>query len=362
MRKAIAISLLLAASQARAQSPVLLQGVLDLEGWKTDTMSTVLRRNGGDPAGLYRLRLWTAVEPARGLFFFATGEAEGGNARRFDGPGTSVELDQGGVRYARHRAAVIDVGKMIHPIGGFGGRELSTRNPLIGIPDGYVPVYPLGATLTGERKKLDYRAGVITLPPTHRGYVPRSEAALRPIVGAGLTLRPGLRVGVSATDGPYLNGELTSTQLNGRDWKSYRQRVLASDAQYGFAHVDLRAEYVVANFDVPYHGWIDGQAGYGEARATITPRLFAAVRGEFNRYPFIRPATATTWTARRIELRGVEGGGGFRFGANTILKATVSADHWVVTPANSGFIRQGGKAVAVQLSRAFDVMDWLPNR
>ena len=30
------------------------------------------------------------------------------------------------------------------PIGAFGPRLLSTRNPLIGIPDAYIPVYPLG--------------------------------------------------------------------------------------------------------------------------------------------------------------------------------------------------------------------------
>jgi hypothetical protein len=351
----MALVMVLAATSARAQGGVLLQGVFDVEGWKTDTMSTLLMRNGGDPAGLYRLHLWGAVEPTRGLFVFANAKAEGGNARRFDGPGTTVQLQQGGVRYARHRAAVIDVGRMAHPIGGFGTRELSTRNPLIGIPDGYPPVYPLGAMLSGEKGRFDYRGGAITLPPTHRDYVPYAEAAIRPVAGVGVTLKQGLRVGVSATDGSYLNDELTSSQLNGRGWRTYRQRVLASDAQYGFAHVDFKADYAVANFEVPYSGWIAGQAGYAEARATVTPRVFVAVRGEFNRYPFISPATPTSWTARPTELRAVEAGGGFRFGANTILKASVSADHWVVTPDNYAFVRPGGRAVALQLSRAFDV-------
>jgi hypothetical protein len=52
----------------------------------------------------------------------------------------------------------------------------------------------------------------------------------------------------------------------------------------------------------------------------------------------------------------VEIGGGYRFGANTVLKLTASADDWVVTPENAGFVRPGGKAIAVQFSREFDLM------
>jgi hypothetical protein len=356
---ALMVSLPLVAS---AQGGVLLQGVLDVEGWKTDTLSNVLRRNGGDPGALFRLRLWGAVEPTRGVFVFANVAAEGGNARRFDGPGTTVTLEQGGIRYAYHPTTVIDAGRMIHPVGAFGSRVISTRNPLIGIPDGYVPVYPIGVMLGGERGKVDYRLAVVSLPPTHREYVPDPDAAVRPVVAIGVTPIIGLRIAASATDGSYLNDELTANQLDGRDWASYAQRVLATEIQYGFGHFDFRSEFVVANFEVPRQGWIDGQAGYAGVRMTLTPRVFVAARGEFNRYPFIRPLTDSTWLARRTELRGFEGGVGFRFGANTLLKATFSADDWVVTPQNSSFVRPGGKAVAVQFSREFDLVELAARR
>ena len=48
---------------------------------------------------------------------------------------------------------------MFHPIGAFGPRVFSTRNPLIGMPDGYSPVYPLGAHGERESGDFDYRAG-----------------------------------------------------------------------------------------------------------------------------------------------------------------------------------------------------------
>jgi hypothetical protein len=362
MRRALALACGLVAllpGAIRAQSSVLLQGVLDVEGWKTDTSSSLLSRNAGDPAGLYRLRLWSAVEPMRGVFVFANGLAEGGTAKRFDAPEVEVTLEQGGLRIARHRALEIDAGKMVHPVGAFGSRLLSTRNPLIGTPDAYIPVYPLGLMASGERGMFDYRAALVSLPPTHRDYVPDPDAAMRPTLGLGITPVVGLRVGVNATRGPYLNRDLTASQLNGRGWKSYDQRVLATDAQYGVSHFDLRGEYALTDFAVPRNGRIAGQAGYVELRSTLSPRLFAAVRGEYNEYPFIRPFNDSSWTARGTEFRSIEVGGGFRFGANTLLKASVSADKWTVTSYNNGFVKPGGKALAVQLSRAFDVAAWL---
>jgi hypothetical protein len=355
-RGAIAVLMMAAAQIARAQGGFVLQGVADVESWKTDTLSTALRRNEGRLALLHRVHLWSAVEPVRGVYFFASGLLEGGSAKQFGGMRTTTVLDQGGVRIARTPAIVVNAGRMVHPVGAFGARILSTRNPLIGTPDAYIPVYPVGVMASGEWKKLDYRVASISLPPTHPGYTPRPLAAQRPMAGIGISPTPALRVAVSATDGPYLNDEIGQAQLAGKPWQSYHQRVLAGDLKYGVGHFDLLAELAFAEFDVPNNPEIGGAAGYAEARMTISPRVFVAVRGEFNRYPFIRP-TGTTWISRQTEFRGAEAGGGFRFGANTLLKATVAIDDWVVTPENSTFIRPGGKALVVQLSRAFDLRE-----
>jgi hypothetical protein len=358
MIRALALGLLLAVAPAlRGQGGILMQGIVEVEAWKTDTTSTLLSRNGGDPAGSFRLRLWSAIEPARGLFVYAHGALEGGNALRFDGPEPYAVLEQAGIRLARHRAFVAEAGKLIYPMGGFGSRVLASRNPLIGIPDAYLPVYPLGLSVTGERGQVDYRAAVLSLPLTHEGYVPDPDAAAHPLVGIGVTPVVGFRIGLNATAGPYLNNDITASQLDNREWQSYRQRVIASDIQYGFGHFDLRAEFALTDFEVPYSGRIDGPAGDVEVRATLTPRVFIAARGELNRYPFIQPIAPTTWISRRTELRAFEGGFGFRFDAATLFKATFSADHWLVTPENSSFVRPGGKAIAVQLSRTFDLIE-----
>ena len=117
-RRRLALLLMLALpSTAKAQSGILLQGLLDIEGWKTDTNSTLLRRNRGEVGPVYRLRLWSAVEPARGLFLFANVEATAGSAQPFNESELYVELEQWGVRFARHRAFVLNAGRMVHPLG-----------------------------------------------------------------------------------------------------------------------------------------------------------------------------------------------------------------------------------------------------
>ena len=351
-------AVLAVAVRARAQGGVLLQGVVDVEGWSTDTNSNLLTRHRGRAGGVLRTQLWTAVEPWRGVFIFAQGETEGGNARAF-GENTEVSLEQAGIRLARDRRFVVNVGKMFHPVGTFAPRSLSVRNPLIGVPDGYSPVYPVGVSLSGDVGRIDYRAAAVSLPLTHRGYQPHPDAAVHPVIGIGYTPVVGLRMGGSATTGPYLNGDLTSSQLQGRSWRAYRQRQVASDIEYGIRHVDVRAEYAWASYDVPSKGSIAGYTGYVEGRSTITPRLFAAARGEVNNYPFILPVSPTIWVARRTDFRNWEGAVGFRATESTLVKVGYRGDKWTVTPANAAFIRPGGHALAIQLSQSFDVMDWV---
>ena len=48
-----------------AQSPALLQGIVDGEGWSTNASSNLLTRNAGRPSGLARVQLWGAFEPVR---------------------------------------------------------------------------------------------------------------------------------------------------------------------------------------------------------------------------------------------------------------------------------------------------------
>lgn len=348
------------AARAGAQLPFLIEGLVDGEAWSTTRNSNLLTRNNGNPAALARVQLWGALEPLRGFVIYGQAESEGGSAR----PASKAnEIDvygaQYGVRYTGWRGLVLDAGKLQPVIGTFAPRHFSNRNPLIGAPDAYSLEYPVGAVLSGNFKAVDFRAGAVSLPATHAGYVPRATARLRPAAGAGFTPVVGVRLGGSWTEGPYLNDDLTPAELRDAPWTHYHQRVVALDARAAHGYLETFAEAARATYDVPGRSAaILGYTYYGEAKYTFAPRFYLAVRGERNAYPFIR-ASATNWTARRVDFVNGELGAGYRLAATTLLKLSLRGDRWWVAPSASGFLGQGGPAIAFQLSQSLDLRQLL---
>lgn len=345
--------------RAAAQGAVLVQGVADAELWKTDSGSALLTRNHGRPGVVGRLQLWGAAELGQRVVVYAAGYVEGGKARHEEG--TEWYTDLAGVRYTHSDALVVDAGKMLHPVGTFGPRRYSTRNPLIGAPHGYPVQYPLGVQLSGTRGRVDYRAAVVSLPMHQEGYTPEPGARARPAVGAGFTPTTGVRVGASATWGPYLNRELPAGLLAGRPWRAFTQRVGALDAQVSRGYLELRGEVAAARYEVPgdapnLETAVHGLAYYAEAKYTLAPRLFVAGRVERNDYAYILPASDSAWVATSTNVYNGELGAGYRLSPRTLLKASVRADRWDVPPALRGVLRDGA-AFALQISRAFDVVD-----
>jgi hypothetical protein len=346
---------------ARAQSGLLLQGIVDGEAWSTDASSNLLTRNAGHPAGLGRLELWGAYEVVNGLVVYAEGAGEGGPAR--SDRGTTVYANQLGLRYATTPAFVFDVGKMTPVIGAFAPRHFSTRNPLIGVPDGYTLQYPVGAKVSGNVGIFDYRVAMVSLPTTHVGYQPDPTPTLRPAVGGGITPFVGLRLGGSFTVGPYLNKDDAPSLPPGTTWSDYHQRVAAFDAAYSLGYLETHAEAARGTFDVPGRGSITGYTYYGELKYTFTPRFFLAARGERNKYPFIRASTTVggAYADRLTDFVDGEFGAGYRVTRNTLVKASMRGDRWWVRPGG-GFRGTGGHAIAIQLSQAFDIMQLFEDR
>src|SRR4051812_34556058 len=173
------------ARAVKAQGAILVQGIAEAEAWKTDSGSILLTRNGGQPSFLGRMHLWGAAGVGRHVVAYAAGTMETGNARTKSGTEWYAEL--AGVRYTQSNAFVIDAGKIQPVIGTFAARRYSTRNPLIGMPDGYPLQYPLGVQASGARGPFDYRAAVVSLPTYHQGYTPAPTPTARPALGAGFT-------------------------------------------------------------------------------------------------------------------------------------------------------------------------------
>lgn len=345
---------------AHAQNGVLLQGIADGELWSTDTGSNLLTRNDGKPGVLGRLDLWGAVELMPNLVAYSQGEAIAGPAYPED---REASIEQAGLRYSPSGRFVIDAGKITHPMGAFSSRRFSTRNPLIGAPDGYTSQYPWGAEVFGSGKIVDYRAAIVSLPLVHEGYVPEPGTSLRPVVGMGITPYVGFRIGASATWGSYLNDEFSPALLAGKSWKSYHERLFGADVQFSHDYFELRSEWTYSSYDVPKRAdAISGNDIYIEAKQAVGPRLYFAARVERNRYPFVGTFTipaGTFWTSSRTDFDNGEVGAGYRVTASTLVKFSYRADKWQRTPQNRDFVGPGGHAIGVQVSQSFDVLSLL---
>jgi hypothetical protein len=355
----VAALLAIAVSTARAQLPLLLEGIADGEFWSTTARSNLLTRNRGHAAPLGRLQMWAAFEPIRRVVLYGQGEVETGDARTdFLDRSYYARADQYGIRITAARALVIDGGRLAPVLGTFAQRRFSNRNPLIGIPDAYTLDYPHGVMVSGEAKHFDYRAAMVTLPASHEGYTPNPTPRMRPVIGGGFTPIVGVRFGASYTAGPYLHNSFSATQLRNEAWHAFDQRILAWDVSFARGYLETRFEGGWGSYDVPGRADpISGYTYYGEAKYTFTPRLFVAVRAERNNYPFIR-AFGNNWTARVTDFVNGELGVGYRVTASTLVKTSVRGDRWWVAPNAQGFLGRGGGAFALQVSQTFDVIAW----
>jgi hypothetical protein len=284
---------------------------------------------------------------------------EAGTGRAGDeGANPDPYLDLLELRFLPSRALVIEVGKVLHPVGAFGPRHYSTSNPLIGSPDNYPTQYPWGAQASGVIGRFDYRLAAISLPLYHEGYAPAPAHRARPAVGAGVTPATGFRIGVSATVGSYLAPDVADQLPAGPAWHSYDQRVLAGDIRFSRGYLELRGEVARAWYQAPTAGTLSGDAEYLEIKYTWTPRLFTATRLERNNYPFIRPVQPTFWIGNVVALYNGEVGIGVRLTRNTLAKVSYRKDYWDVEPENRARF-PNGQALAVQFSQRFDPLSWV---
>jgi hypothetical protein len=349
---AVAMLIACVARATAAQGGSSLQAVVDVEGWSTDSGSALLAKNHGHAASLGRLRLYGAAEPIKGLVAYVQSEIVGGSA---NDESSGVELEQAGLRFTKTRALVFDAGIIAPIVGMFASRHVSTRNPLIGDPDGYAIAYPAGVRVSGKMTYGDYRVGVVSLPVYNERWMPKPTAAPHLAVGVGLTPTAGVRIGTSASLGPWLRRDFDAATLRDKSWRSYDQRVIAFDAELSRGYADFHGELAHAWHEVPGRAaMVHGASWYAELAYALTPRVFTALRAENNDYPYLRPF-GSVWSGNDVRVSNGEAGIGYRLSAAQTLKLSYRRDHWNVAPT-PGVALPDGHAIAIQLTTAVDVL------
>jgi hypothetical protein len=203
--------------------------------------------------------------------------------------------------------------------------------------------------VSGVQARFDYRAALVTLPPSSPDYLPEPGVRLRPAAGVGFTPFIGLRLGGSWTAGPYLHEDFGPVLPAGSRWQDFGARIVAGDLRFARGYFELFAELAASWYEVPtYANEVKGTTYYVEAKYTWSPRLFTAARFERNLYAFIQ-VRGGAWQARATDFINGEVAVGYRLTTHALLKVSYRADDWDIAPAQQAFLGEG-QALALQFS------------
>jgi hypothetical protein len=127
-------------------------------------------------------------------------------------------------------------------------------------------IYPDGVLVTTSAAHWDARAALLDLAPVQfwRGETGADRGA-NVVAGGGLTLMPGLRIGVAAAQGDLTSGPAGD------------YRMINVEGDYAFGYTRVSGEWTRDTFDVTdgrrvARGWTL------QVQQTLTPRLFAHAR------------------------------------------------------------------------------------
>ncbi|MEZ5366658.1 MAG: hypothetical protein R2748_31035 [Bryobacterales bacterium] len=241
-------------------------------------------------------------------------------------------------------------GVMPTAFGSFALRYDDSVNPLIDVPvsSGYYYKNVTTLGLTGAQidatfDKLDLRVRASTSSPANRRGPFQSDQYLSWTGGASWTFFQGLRVGVSAYRGPYLDrgyrffrpGEIRPKDLPATGY--------GVDVQFARGHWNVQAE--LQRFQKAYTAipTFEQVAGYGEVKYAFRPRWFVAFRGGHEQGG--PPPTRTV----------LEGAVGYRVSPRQLVKAGYQAYRG---PATHGAL---GDVIGVQWVTRLDGVDSLWN-
>ncbi len=229
------------------------------------------------------------------------------------------------VGYARSWEGVsvnVKIGKLPSAFGAFPLRYDDQANPLIDQPLPYtylalraapgrenygltpVTLYGLpAAEVNLSWRRLDSRFQLTNSSPYNPRSLLDSDQHAQWTAGAGYTIRQGLRLGMSAYRGPWLDDTFSSFIPAGVNLSDFPTTGLGVDVQWARGPWSAGGEWQRFVFDFP--GFTKPPAptfGYIELKRIINPRWYAAVRANYqtnNRPMFGAVQSATTFFPNR---------------------------------------------------------------
>jgi hypothetical protein len=246
------------------------------------------------------------------------------------GNGVNGYLLQASLNYSRvsnKGSILIRVGELSTAFGSFLLRYDDADNPVVDMPMEYGYYYaPIsflsvaGAQIDGTRGKWDGRVQFANSSPANPRSLFAHDQYGNWAGGGGYTIRQGLRVGVSAYRGPYLDRHYEYFYPGEGNPSTLPANALGLDAAWAHHHWTVQGE--LQKFVMPYTviPTYREQAGYTELKRVLSPRWYIAGRVGYT------SANASG------KVQSYEGAVGFRPNRFQLIKMDYEFQHYSVGP------------------------------
>jgi hypothetical protein len=338
-------------------SDLKIRGLLDVvAAQRSDTYQLSQLTRGDSPYDPYGLRLFIDGNVNERVDVFGQIVLRDGTTPYVDGAYVLVTPFAGSDTH-------LLAGKIPWPIGTYGPRTYSNKNPLIATPLMYqyhttllwyaVPPsadvliassgtgqygvdyfgYPMskgmpvvddswwdvGVTAVGSRGPLEYSMGIMAGTPGWGNTVEDENTGKTVLGRIGLAPMPGLRFGVSGAYGPYLVEGLDEELAPGQDVNDFHQTLGMVDVEFAKGHLELLGEGAWNTWQTPTVGDLDVTTGYVEMKYSVPFGAVVAGRLDGMRFSDIEDSSGVshTWDSNisRWEL-----GAGYRIDRNILAK------------------------------------------
>jgi hypothetical protein len=261
------------------------------------------------------------------------------------GYGAKGNILQTTINYSRisdKGSILLRAGELSTAFGSFLLRYDDADNALIDVPMEYgyyyAPVSSLGlagAQIDGTRGKWDLRAQFANSSPANPRSLFAQDQYGNWAGGAGYTIRQGLRVGVSAYRGPYLDRRYIDFSPGEAKPSSLPATAQGFDVGWSHGHLSVQGEaqkFVMPHMAIPTFREL---AAYVEVRQVLTPRWYLAARNGY---------TSTNESGR---VQSLEATAGFRPDRLQIIKIGYEFRHYNTDPDSND------NTVAIQFVTSF---------
>ncbi len=196
-------------------------------------------------------------------------------------------------RVAESGSLMFRAGQLSTAFGSFPLRYDSADNALVGLPIQYGYYYPLvsnlglvGAQMDVTRGKWDARVQLANSNPSNPRKLWDKDQYGNWVAGGGYTVRQGLRLGFSASRGPYLDRQSPFFFPGEANPNRLPAHAVGMDAQWAAGHWNVLGEW--QRFHLPYKAIpdYDVHTGYAEVRRVLAPRWYVAGRAGYSNASF----------------------------------------------------------------------------